>query len=50
MPDYQLSDGSFLSLPDDLSDEEIQERLQNFETKFITPTVEEETIATTPIE
>ena len=48
--DYLLSDGSFLSLPDGLTEEEIQERIQNFETKFITPTVEEETVATTPVE
>ena len=47
--DYLLSDGSFLSLPDDLTEEEIQERIQSFETKFITPTVQEETVATTPV-
>ena len=47
--DYLLSDGSFLSLPDDLTEEEIQERIQSFETKFIPPTVEEETVATTPV-
>ena len=54
--DYLLSDGSFLSLPDDLTEEEIQERIQNFESKFLplsdlppkTP-IEEETLEATPL-
>ena len=50
MPNYPLSDGSFLFLPDGLDDDEIFRRIQDVETKFKTPTVEEETVATTPVE
>ena len=50
MPNYPLSDGTFLFLPDGLDDEEIFKQIQDVETKFITPTVEEETVATTPVE
>ena len=47
---YDTGDGRNLFLPDDLTEEEIQERIATYKTNYPIPTVEEETVATTPVE
>ena len=46
---FDTGDGRNLFLPDDITEEEIQERINAYISKFPLPTVEEETVATTPI-
>jgi len=46
---FDTGDGRNLFLPDDLTEEEIQERINAYISQFPLPTVEEETVATTPI-
>ena len=47
---YDTGDGRNLFLPDGLTEEEIQERIATYKTNYPIPTVEEETVATTPVE
>ena len=46
---FDTGDGRNLFLPDDITEEEIQERINAYISKFPLPTVKEETVATTPI-